>query len=286
MCVRHGLTLPLFGSFADLSAVVDIAEAADDALLDGIFFWDHVLSPVDGDWAIADPWVALSAVAARTSRISLGPMVTPLARRRLATLVRTTMSLDQLSSGRLILGLGLGGDRARELSAFGEPDDRAARAAKLTEGAVLLRDLWAGERVEHHSQAWVVDNVRLEPVEGQRRRIPIWFASTNGALAPARRAARYEGLYPIDIDVEGFKRLVAAVHDERGSIDGFEFAVPCHPRVDAQPYVDAGATWLLHAFWPGNTPDQVIRFIESNRSSSPPTASPPGRMPVRPSSPG
>lgn len=265
--MRHGLTLPLFGSFADLSAIVDIGEAADDARLDGIFFWDHVLSPVTGDWAIADPWVALSAVAARTSRIALGPMVTPIARRRLATLVRATMSLDQLSSGRLILGLGLGGDRARELSAFGEPDDRSARAAKLTEGADLLRRLWAGERVQHHSEAWVVDDVQLKAVEGQRSRIPIWLASTSGALAPARRAASYEGLYAIDVDVDGFKRLVATIHDARGSIDGFDFAVPCHPRIDAQPYVDAGATWLLHAFWPGNTPDQVIRFIDRHRSS-------------------
>ena len=62
-------------------------------------------------------------------------MVTPLPRRRLINVSQATLSLDQLSGGRVILGLGLGSDRARELSAFGEPDDQAARAAKLTEGA-------------------------------------------------------------------------------------------------------------------------------------------------------
>jgi alkanesulfonate monooxygenase SsuD/methylene tetrahydromethanopterin reductase-like flavin-dependent oxidoreductase (luciferase family) len=259
--MRHGLSLPLFGPLADVSALLDIGQAADDAGFDGLYVWDHVLSPVDGTWAIADPWVALSAVAARTSRIALGPMVTPIARRRLSTLVRSTMTLDQLSGGRLILGLGLGGDRARELTAFGEPDDRGLRAAKLTEGSELLRRLWAGDHVKYRSDAWVVDDVQVEPVSGQRRRIPIWFGSTNGAVAPARRAASYEGLYPIEASVEAFKRMVDVVQQERGTVEGFDFAVPCHPRTDPEPYVAAGATWLVHAFWPGNRADQVLRFI-------------------------
>jgi alkanesulfonate monooxygenase SsuD/methylene tetrahydromethanopterin reductase-like flavin-dependent oxidoreductase (luciferase family) len=216
---------------------------------------------VDGTWAIADPWVALSAVATRTARIALGPMVTPIARRRLSTLVRSTMTLDQLSDGRLILGLGLGGDRARELSAFGEPDDRTLRAAKRTEGAELLCRLWAGDRVTHRSDAWVVDGVQVEPVPGQRRRIPIWFGSTDGSVAPARRAASYDGLYPIDASVDAFEQMVEVVHEERGSVEGFDFAVPCHPTIDPEPYVAAGATWLMHSFWPGNSPDQVLRFI-------------------------
>ena len=149
--------MPLFGALADLVAFGDIAEAADEAGLDGVFVWDHVLSPVEGNWPIADPWVALAVAATRSRRIRIGPMVTPLARRRLINVSQATLSLDQLSAARVILGLGLGSDRARELSAFGEPDDPAERAAKLTEGAELLGRLWSQERVQHRTGAWVVD---------------------------------------------------------------------------------------------------------------------------------
>ena len=206
--VRHGLAMPLFGGLADLVAFGDIAGAADEAGFDGVFVWDHVLSPVEGQWPIADPWIALAAAATRSRRIKIGPMATPLARRRLINVSQATLSLDQLSGGRVILGLGLGGDRARELSAFGEPDDQVERAAKLTEGAELLGRLWSGERVQYRTDAWVVDDVQVHRLDGQRRRIPIWFGCAHESLAPARRAAQYDGIYPIDTDVEGFKRIV------------------------------------------------------------------------------
>ena len=259
--VRHGLAMPLFGALADLVAFGDIAEAADEAGLDGMFVWDHVLSPVEGQWPIADPWVALAVAATRSQRIKIGPMVTPLPCRRLINVSQATMSLDQLSGGRVILGLGLGSDGARELSAFGEPDDRAERAAKLTEGAELLTRLWSGKRVQHHTETWVVDDVQVHRLDGQRRRIPIWFGCAHGSLAPARRAAHYDGIYPIDTDVEGFKRIVEVVFQQRGSLEGFDLACSAHPSIDTAPFIEAGATWLLHAFWPGNTPDQVLRFI-------------------------
>ncbi|MCY3863454.1 MAG: LLM class flavin-dependent oxidoreductase [bacterium] len=97
--MRHGLTMPLFGALADLVAFGDIAEAADEAGLDGVFVWDHVLSPVEGQWAIADPWIALAAAATRSRQIRIGPMVTPLPRRRLINVSQATQSLDQLSGG-------------------------------------------------------------------------------------------------------------------------------------------------------------------------------------------
>lgn len=165
------------------------------------------------------------------------------------------------AGGRVILGLGLGSDRARELSAFGEPDDQAERAAKLTEGAELLCRLWSEEQVQHRSDAWVIDDVQVHRLDGQRRRIPIWFGCAHGSLAPARRAAHYDGIYPIDTDAEGFKRIVDVVFEQRGTLDGFDFACSAHPSIDTAPFIEAGATWLLHAFWPGNTPDQVLRFI-------------------------
>ncbi len=70
--------------------------------------------------AVADPWVALAAVACATERLRIGPMVTPLSRRRVHKLARETLTLDHLSRGRLTLGVGLGSSNNGELEPFGE----------------------------------------------------------------------------------------------------------------------------------------------------------------------
>jgi alkanesulfonate monooxygenase SsuD/methylene tetrahydromethanopterin reductase-like flavin-dependent oxidoreductase (luciferase family) len=95
--------------------------------------WDHVRCrpPVR---AVADPWVALAAVASDTERIRLGPLVTPLSRRRVHKLARETVTLVLLSRGRLTLGVGLGSDRNDELEPFGEVVDPRERARLLDEG--------------------------------------------------------------------------------------------------------------------------------------------------------
>ena len=77
-----------------------------------VFLWDHIVyrPPVR---AVADPWVALSVIAAHTDRVRLGPTVTPLSRRRVQKEARETVALDRLSRGRLTLGVGLGSSNTR-----------------------------------------------------------------------------------------------------------------------------------------------------------------------------
>ncbi len=147
--MRHAIYVPLFGALADPHAVADIAGAAEQSGWDGLFVWDHVLSLIDGRWEIADPWIVLAAAAVVTDRIRLGPMVTPLPRRRVLKLARETVTLDRLSRGRLILGLGTGGDVGREYSAFGEDADAQRLGRVLDEGIAVLTALWAGETVAH-----------------------------------------------------------------------------------------------------------------------------------------
>ena len=118
-------------------------------------------------------------------RDRLGTMVTPLPRRRIIKLARETVTLDRLSNGRLTLGLGMGGDRGRELSAFGEPTDARLRAQILDEGPTLLTALWAGKLIDHHG-AITVDNVRATPAPVQQPRIPIWFGTSRFSGAPSR----------------------------------------------------------------------------------------------------
>lgn len=110
MPMRSGLFLPLFDGLADPAVVARLSVEAEEAGWHGVFVWDHVRwqEPV---LAVADPWITLGAVAAATERVRLGPMVTPLARRRPVKVARETATLDRLSDGRLTLGVGLGSDQ-------------------------------------------------------------------------------------------------------------------------------------------------------------------------------
>lgn len=258
--MRHAINLPLFGSLADPATVVEIGRAAEENGWDGLFVWDHVLSPLPESWEISDPWVVLAAIAASTHRIRLGTMVTPVARRRIIKLARETVTLDRLSAGRLTLGLGLGGDGGREFSAFGDPSQASERAEILDQGVGALTALWAGDVVNSTGRV-KVDGVRIEPGPVQSPRIPIWFGCKGVHMRPVERAAAYDGIYPIEVDMAQVSQILELVRQLRGSLEGFDLALTVHPGVSLSDLKLAGATWAMHAFWPGHRPDQVMRFI-------------------------
>lgn len=259
--MRHALFLPPFGELADPRALADLAAAAEGHRWDGFFLWDHILRPPNEPAEIADVWVALAAVAVVTTTIRLGPMVTPIVRRRPQKLAREAVTLDHLSRGRLTVGLGLGVDGGGELSAFGEVLDPPTRGAMLDEGAELLTELWTGEPVAHRGEFFTADGVSFRPVPVQQPRIPLWFAARGGATRPVRRAARYDGLFPIEIDADGLARMTEIVVAERGSLDGFDIAVLAHPGVDLPALAARGATWAMWSFLPGEPLTDVEKFI-------------------------
>jgi alkanesulfonate monooxygenase SsuD/methylene tetrahydromethanopterin reductase-like flavin-dependent oxidoreductase (luciferase family) len=262
--VHHAINMPLFGPLADPMAAIDIAVAAEESGFEGFFVWDHVLSPVAGDWDISDPWVVLSAVATRTERIRIGTMVTPLPRRRVAKLARETVTLDRLSGGRLTLGLGAGGDRGRELSAFGEPTDAKARWETFDEGADVLARLWSGDNVTHHGRV-IVDDVSMRPSPDGGGAIPIWIGCHGARPKAAARAARFDGLFPLDVEPDDLARMLDTIAALRGSRADFDVALPVHPKVDVRRLEALGATWAMHSFWPGHRPEQILRFIGRGR---------------------
>src|ERR671917_2564717 len=142
--MRRGLFLPIFDELADPATLARLAARAEARGWDGVFVFDHVLyrPPVV---AATDPWIALAAMAVATERIELGPMVTPLARRRPWIVARQAVAIDQLSGGRVVLGLGLGLDTSGgELSRFGEEVDDRRRGGLLDEGVGVLARLLSG----------------------------------------------------------------------------------------------------------------------------------------------
>jgi alkanesulfonate monooxygenase SsuD/methylene tetrahydromethanopterin reductase-like flavin-dependent oxidoreductase (luciferase family) len=138
--MQFAIDLPPFGPFSDPHLVAQLAEVAEEAGWDGFFLWDHLNYKFEGSlepMAIADPWIMLAAMALRTTSIKIGPMVTPLARRRPWKLARETVTLDHLCGGRLVLGVGLGSDYDGEYHDFGETTDARVHGEKLDEGLAI-----------------------------------------------------------------------------------------------------------------------------------------------------
>src|ERR671930_244906 len=157
--MRSGLYIAPFGELADVRALAELAVRAEAAGWDGFFVWDHVMTYDAVD--VADPWIALTAVALATERLRLGAMVTPLARRRPWDVARQVAMLDRLSGGRMVLGAGLGGDSRRELTALGEERDPRARAALLDEALEVIVALWGGDEVTNDGQAFEIARARV-----------------------------------------------------------------------------------------------------------------------------
>jgi alkanesulfonate monooxygenase SsuD/methylene tetrahydromethanopterin reductase-like flavin-dependent oxidoreductase (luciferase family) len=249
---RRGIFLAPFDELVDPNTVAELASLAEERGWDGFFVWDHIRyrEPVR---AVADPWVALAAVAAATERIRIGPMVTPLSRRRVHKLARETVTLDLLSRGRLTLGVGLGSDHNDELAPFGEVTEPKERARLLDDGLERLAAYWGGE---------------FEPPPVQQPRIPVWVASRWPNRRPLRRAARWDGLFPIELPgPEGLAELaedVRALRSEAGGDGQFDLIVD-HPDApkDLGAWEEAGATWILADFGRQPRLDEVRETIEA-----------------------
>jgi len=259
--MRHALSLPPFGELSDPHVLVEIAVAAEEAGWDAVFIWDHLLRPVEQATHIADPWIMLTAIAMKTERVRIGPMITPIARRRPLKLAREVATLDLASRGRLILGLGLGVDSGGELTRTAEELDPKVRGSMLDEGVRLLDEMLRGEHVEHRGTHFTVDGITLAPTGVQRPRVPFWLATRGDNLAPVRRAARYEGLCPTVITPDRFAELVDVVHKERGSLDGFDFALMTTPDHPLEEYERRGATWAIHEKQPHHSVSEIMDAV-------------------------
>lgn len=246
--LRAGLYVPPFDELADPLAVARLAAEAEERGWHGVFLWDHVRwnPPVR---QVADPWITLAAVATVTERVRIGPLVTPLARRRPVKVARETATLDRLSGGRLILGVGLGSDRfGEEYSRTGEQLDDRVRGQMLDESLAVLRAAWTGEPVHHHGEHYTVDGIRFLPRPVQDPGVPVWVAGYPGKRKPLRRAARHDGYFPVDVaHPDQLAELVGAL----GTVPpGYDVAVALPPGTDPAPYGEAGATWWLTDFDP------------------------------------
>ncbi len=254
--MRFGVYLPSVGEYSSPLLLASLAYEAEQAGWDGAFIWDHIGQPS----AAVDPWVTLAAMAARTGRIKLGPIVTPVARRRPWKLARETVTLDRLSNGRLIFGAGLGWSD-QEFAAFGEESDARIRAEKLDEGLAVLTGLWSGVPFSYSGKHYRVHEVCFTPTPVQSPRIPIWVCGAwSDKRAAFRRAARWDGV--VAICAPGEDRAI--LPDDVRAIQAYiaQHRTPYHPfdivailwsegghlareRQAIFQYAEAGMTWWL-----------------------------------------
>ena len=264
--MRYGLSLPTGGECANPQFLLELAVSAEEVGWEGIFLEDYICYTNDAYLVASpltvDPWVALAALALQTKRVLLGTAVTPLSRRRPWKLAREAVSVDALSKGRLIVGVGSGDVREPGFSHFGEDLDAKRRAELLDEGLDILAGLWRGEPFSYQGTHYRVEEVAFLPKPVQQPRIPIWVGGRWPNKGPVERALRWDGaiLYKEtrggpwqDMTAQDVKALREMVEQQRGTAEAYDIAVGGRRRAEdweqeqmmIQTLAEAGATWWV-----------------------------------------
>ena len=198
--MKIGVHVPQWGRDATRDGVLSVARAAEAAGLDSVWVADHLVHPLrsataypyrdDGaPFAAADGFLeaftTLAAIAGATERIALGTSVLVLPMREPLQTAKTIATLDVLSQGRVILGVGAGWWEA-EFAALGAPFERRGR--RLDEQIAIMRALWRDGALAHRGEFYEFDELACEPRPLQPGGPPIWI----GGMSPAglRRAGR------------------------------------------------------------------------------------------------
>jgi alkanesulfonate monooxygenase SsuD/methylene tetrahydromethanopterin reductase-like flavin-dependent oxidoreductase (luciferase family) len=277
--MQYGLAFPNGGSWGDARTLAELSLLAEDSGWNGVFLEDYVVWQSNQSVPTYDPWVTLAAIATQTKQIRLGTQVTPLTRRRPWKLARETVTIDHLSNGRLILGIGLG-DTGESVgsdvsfSHFNEIRNAKERSQMLDEALALLVGLWSGEPFHYEGQYYQVKEVAFLPRPVQSPRIPIWVGGGFPLRGPTQRAARWDGacLYKHKTHVlmpEDIRALRDLVQEQRGSLAGYEIAVGGSPRrsdwEEEREYIrtlaDAGVTWWTEYIPPDSGDVETVRGL-------------------------
>jgi probable F420-dependent oxidoreductase len=178
-----GIAIPQ--SFADPSTDADVIRRflprAEALGYEGLWVQEQII----GDAPILEPVTLLTYAAALTSKPHLGTSVLLTVIRNPVQLAKSLASLDQLSRGRLIVGVGIGGAHVPE-SVFGVSSERRGR--RFVEGLQVMKELWTQPRATINGEFWRFENVAMEPKPAQKPHPPLWFGARDAVAL--KRAAR------------------------------------------------------------------------------------------------
>jgi alkanesulfonate monooxygenase SsuD/methylene tetrahydromethanopterin reductase-like flavin-dependent oxidoreductase (luciferase family) len=273
--VRSGIILP--GGTAPQQ--LELALIAEDRGWDGVFVWEASYG--------VDAWGLLSAIAARSSRVKLGTVLTPLPWRRPWKVASQVATLDQLSGGRAIVTVGLGAV-TEDLPRTDEVTDLRERAAMLDDGIDLMRALWEGRDAFHgpvHDLTFDRTD-QLEVTRPVQERVPIWVVGLWPRIKSMRRAVRCDGIVPQfeGEEHDGTPELVRAMRvwlAEQGAREDLDVIAqgetpaedPSAAAAQVAPWAEAGSTWWLETNWemPHHS-DERMEQVRARLLAGPPTA--------------
>jgi hypothetical protein len=239
---------------------------AENAGWDGVFVWDSLSVAMEDPRLrpACDPWIALGLIAAQTTRVTIGTMITPLSRRRPWVVAQQTATLDQLSEGRFVLPIGLGALDDAAFSKVNEETDRVRRAQRTDESLNILAGLWTADPFTFEGEHFRVHDMAMLPGSHQKPRIPVWVVALWPRRRSMERALRWDGMLPSVERADGSRsdptpQDIRDIHDEiEGKVDAayeliveidtMERSIP-EARSLASEYADAGTTWWLEPVW-------------------------------------
>lgn len=271
--MQYGFIIPI----GDIHTIVEMAGEAEAAGWDGVFYWDGISIP--SMQSMFDPWVVLAAIAQRTIRVRIGAILTPVSRRRPWKLARETVSVDQLSRGRLVLPVGLGALDDGGFAKVGEVTDRKTRAELLDEGLEILTGLWSGKPFRFEGKHYHLEEMTFTPPPVQTPRIPIWVVGAWPREKSMQRVLRYDGLIPNKINPDGthgeatpddIRAMKAYIEQHRTLTTPFDIITegetpgddPVQAAALIRPYAAAGSTWWMEARWGAHTVEEVRARIK------------------------
>ena len=261
--MKYAIDIPNFGHWSDPRHVAELATQIEEAGWDGLSIWDHILV-WDGN-EVADPWILLAAAASATERITLMNLVAPLPRRHPWKVARETVSIDLLSGGRFVLGVGIGWPTDPEFTTFHQEQDMKVRGDMLDEGLDILNGLWSGRPFSYAGEHYTLEEVTFLPKPLQEPRIPIWVGGMWPNRRPFRRAAQWDGVAAIGHDGENFTDIgpkeigdiVEFIGEHRTSDGPYDVTIAdlwlddrAKAKDDLAALEAAGTTWVRESWYP------------------------------------
>jgi alkanesulfonate monooxygenase SsuD/methylene tetrahydromethanopterin reductase-like flavin-dependent oxidoreductase (luciferase family) len=267
MTFRYGVILP--GGTAPEQ--LEQAILAERSGWDGVFVWEAGYG--------VDAWSLLAAMAVATERVRLGTILTPLPWRRPWKVASQVATVDQLSGGRAILGIGVGATEGF-LPETGEVTDLRTRAAMMDEGIDLMRTLWSGgRRFEGSHFRYAVGSDDLgEVARPVQERVPIWVVGVWPKLKSMRRVVKCDGIIPGHGGGPDAVREMRSWLSAEGAPPGLDVLAegetpagsPSEAAAIVAPWADAGCTWWMETRW--QTPDDADRaaLVRERIAAGPP----------------